>query len=98
MEIPIDYLDVNDFLSRCSDDMMRYIELQTAFAKDVRTYMLEYSVSDDEFAKEFGCDIEQVRLLRCGGCDISLRDMARLRTLYATRIAEDNANLKLASK
>lgn len=87
----IDYKDVNDFLGKCSEEMMRYIELQINFAKEVRTYQLEYSISNEEFAREFGCEVSHVRKLRKGATDISVKDMAMLRVLYANRIAKERA-------
>ena len=98
MKDEVTFSDVNAFLASCSDTMMRYIELQTSFAKDVRTYMLEYDVSSEEFAAEYGCSVDQVALLRCGGCEVSIKDMATMRTLWANRIAEENAKLKVSSK
>jgi len=98
MKNKVTFSEVNTFLAGCSDTMMRYIELQTAFAKDVRTYMLEYDVSEEEFASEYGCPIDQVALLRCGGCEVSIKDMATMRTLWANRIAKENAQLKVTNK
>lgn len=90
--------DALDFLSRCDDDLLRFIELQLGFAKDVRAYQLEYGISNKEFAREYGCDLEQVSRLRQGSTDITIKDMARLRTLYACRIAKANANVKIVSE
>lgn len=93
-----DFQDVNNFLGKCSEEMMRYIELQINFAKDVRTYQLEYTVSNEEFAHEYGCEVSHVLNLRKGATDISIKDMAKLRTLYANRIAEERARLKVAGE
>lgn len=84
-----------EFLAGCDDIILRYLELQLGFARDIRNYQLEYNVSDKEFAVEFGCDISKVPLLRRGATEISLRDMANLQSLYAFRISSEKAMIKV---
>ena len=96
MSRKLNYQDVNDFLSKCDFNLIRYIELQLGFAKDVRTYKLEYAVSDEDFAVDFGCELNQVEKYMKGALDVSIKDMAKLRTLYAKKIADEKAALQVA--
>lgn len=92
----MDSSKVYKFLSECDSEIIRFIELQLQFATDIRTYQSKYVVTNEELAVEMRCDVARVEDLQRGSCEVSLSDMAILRTLYAKRIAEENANLKLA--
>lgn len=98
MALKVDYDDVKAFLNRCEEPMLKYLELQLAFANDVRSYQLQYSVSNEELANEYCCDLDHVKKMRKGATEVSLRDMAKIRVLYANRISKENESIKVSTK
>lgn len=90
--------DVEQFLKTCEESTLRFLELQLEFAKDVRYYQLKYGITNEEFALEYRCSVAHVEDLRKGSCELTMMDLANLRTIQAERHVKENARLKLASE
>lgn len=90
--------EIFDFLETCSDTDINFISLLINYAKDLKQFQSEYSISDAEMAKLMNMSKSDIQKIQKGAYNVDLGHIAKLRVLYADEMAKSKAAIKLASE
>lgn len=88
--------EILDFLESCSEVDLKTIQMNIKLAEDIKHYQNTYVISNKELAREFGVSKSEIKKMKKGAYDFSLKEVAKIRTMYAEKMAEENASIKLA--
>lgn len=97
-EKPLDYADVTAFLDKCNENLIRFIELSLAYAREFREFQSEFKLADNDVAVLLNREVNEIAKLRKGGTNLRLSDITELRSARAQEFEKTFRKIKVGSE